>query len=157
FHSIPKCGATLALLAGCVGGLFAQMDPPAAPWWKAEPLRIVDIVMSLGRVDEIAPAELAAWKAGQSYNSDHLEIVGMDGGLDDQEFYFKSAVAGKVNRDYLSEYVAEAHRRGIRVMIYFNVHWYTEAFGARHPDWQQITESGKPLSGVYDNGTDLCL
>lgn len=127
------------------------------PWWQKEPLRIVDIVMSLGRIDEVPPARLAEWKAGQFYNAEHLEVMGMHGGLDDQEFFFKSKVAGKVNRDFLGEYVAEAHKRGIRVMIYFNVHWYTEAFGEKHPDWRQITESGKPVSGVYDNGTDFCL
>jgi len=95
------------------------------PWWQKEPLRIVDIVMSLGRIDEVAPAQLAEWKAGQFYNSEHLEVMGMHGGLDDQEFFFKSKVAGKINRDFLGEYVAQAHKRGIRVMIYFNVHWYT--------------------------------
>jgi hypothetical protein len=135
--------------------LGAQTGGPL--WWTSEPLRIVDIVTSLGRIDATPPAEPAAWKAQQGYNSEHLEIMGMHGGLDDQEFFFQSAVAGKVQRDYLREYVTEAHRRGIRVMVYFNVHWYTEAFGARHRDWQQIRENGQPVTAVYDNGTDMCL
>jgi hypothetical protein len=42
-------------------------------------------------------------------------------------------------------------------MVYFNVHWYTTKFGEQHPDWRQIRETGKPLDGVYDNGTDFCL
>lgn len=137
--------------------LSAQARDPSNPWWTREPLRIVDIVTSLGRIDGIPPAELAEWKSRQAYNSEHLEIMEMRGGLDDQGFYFQSQAGGKVNRDFLREYVAEAHRRGIRVMVYFNVHWYTENFGRQHPDWRQIRENGKPVDGVYDNGTDFCL
>ncbi len=139
------------------GSLLAQPAAPTLRWWQKEPLRICDIVTSMDRIDGVPPAELAEWKASRGFNAEHLEIMGMEGGLDDQEFYFKSKVAGRVNRDYLGEYVKEAHKRGIRVMIYFNVHWYRTAFGAKHPDWQQITESGKPVDGVYDNGTDFCL
>jgi len=147
----------ILLLTLVTGGLPAQPAGPVLRWWQQQPLRIVDIVTSLGRIDDVPPARLAEWKAGQLYNSEHLEVMGMEGGLDDQGFFFKSKAAGKVNRDFLREYVAEAQKRGIRVMIYFNVHWYSEAFGEKHPDWRQITESGKPVSGVYDNGTDFCL
>jgi hypothetical protein len=143
------------LLALFTGGLFAQSAAPR--WWQKEPLRISDIVTSMGRLDEVPPAELAEWKASRGFNAEHLEIMGMSGGLDDQEFYFHSKVAGRVNRDYLREYITEAHKRGIRVMIYFNVHWYRIPFGEKHPDWRQITESGKPLGGVYETGTDFCL
>jgi hypothetical protein len=135
------------------GGVGAQ----PAPWWREGPLRIVDLIRSLGRIDEMPAGRLAEWKAGQYYNAEHLEVMTMHGGLDDQGFFFRSKAAGKINRDFLREYVAEAHKRGIRVLIYFNVHWYTTAFGEQHADWRQITESGKPLSGVYCNGTELSL
>ncbi len=135
----------------------AQTGGTSSPWWSREPLRIVHIVTSLGKIDGIPPVELAEWKAGQAYNSEHLEVMEMHGGLDDQGFYFQSQAAGKVNRDFLREYVAEAHSRGIRVIIYFNVHWYTEKFGAKHPEWRQVRENGQPVDGVYDNGTDFCL
>jgi len=130
---------------------------PSPQWWKAEPLRIVHVITSLGRIDGVPAAELADWKFRNGYNSEHMEVMEMHGGLDDQEFYFRSKAAGKVNRDYLKEYVPEAHKRGIKVIIYFNVHWYKETFGAKHPEWRQIRENGKPLDGVYDNGTDFCL
>jgi hypothetical protein len=126
-------------------------------WWEKEPLRILDLTTSMSRVDFREPAEVAARKAALGYNAEHLDIMAMAGGLDDQGFYFVSKVAGKVNRDYLRQYLEEAHKRGIRVMIYFNVHWYTMAFGAKHPDWQQIRENGKPLDKVYDTGTDFCV
>ncbi len=146
---------TVLLLTLFTGGLLAQTA--TTRWWQKEPLRISDIILSMDRIDAVPAPDLAQWKASKGFNAEHLEIMGMEGGLDDQEFFFQSKVAGRVNRDYLREYIGEAHKRGIRVMIYFNVHWYRMAFGAKHPDWQQITESGKPLEGVYDNGTDFCL
>ena len=126
-------------------------------WWQREPLRIIDLTTSVSRIDFREPADVAGRKAALGYNSEHLDVMAMAGGLDDQGFYFISKAAGKVNRDYLRPYLEEAHRRGIRVMIYFNVHWYTMAFGARHPEWQQIREGGAPLDKVYDTGTDFCV
>ncbi len=147
----------IVLFAVLTSGLLAQPAGSVSRWWEKEPLRIVDMVTSLGRIDDVPPGQLAAWKASGGFNAEHLEIMEMHGGLDDQGFFFRSKAAGKVNPDYLKQYVAEAHKRGLRVLIYFNVHWYTETFGAKHPDWQQITQGGKPVSGVYDNGTDFCL
>ena len=126
-------------------------------WWEREPLRIIDLTTSIGRIDFRPPADVAARKAALGYNAEHFDVMAMAGGLDDQGFYFVSQAAGRVNADYLRPYVEEAHKRGIRVMIYFNVHWYTMAFGARHPEWQQIRENGQPLDKVYDTGTDFCV
>jgi hypothetical protein len=148
---------TIILLSLAAGSLLAQSNAPVKRWWQKEPLRIIDVTSSIDRVGTVPPAQLAEWKAKSGFNSEHLEIMEMQGGLDDQGFFFQSKLAGRVNPDYLRQYIVEAHKRGIRVLIYFNVHWYKTAFGARHPEWRQITESGKPLEGVYDNGTDLCL
>ncbi|MFN0165462.1 MAG: beta-galactosidase trimerization domain-containing protein [Bryobacteraceae bacterium] len=127
------------------------------PWWERDPLRIIDIGTSLDRIDKIDPAELAARKAAQGYNAEHFEIMGMPAGLDDQHFYFSSQSAGRVNPDYLRRYLPEAKKRGIRVFIYFNVHWYTMQFAEQHPDWRQIREDGKPVDRVYDTGADFCV
>lgn len=140
------------LLAG--GALFAQT--PVA-WWEAEPLRIVHVVTSLGRIDFEEPATLAAQKAAQGYNAEHFEVMPMPAGLDDAGWYFRSKVASSLNRDYLKEYLPEAKKRGLRVLIYFNVHWFNQPFAARRPDWVQVRENGKPLTGVYDTGTDFCF
>ena len=140
-------------------GMLAMLGSlhAAEPWWEREPLRILDLTTSVSRVAFRSPSELAAQKAALLYNAEHLEVMGMPKGLDDQHFFFVSKVAGKPNADYLGRYLPEAKKRGIRVLIYFNVHWYTMQFGAEHPDWQQIREDGKPLDGVYDTGTDLCV
>ena len=129
----------------------------AQPWWEREPLRIIDLVTSLGRIDYLPAATLAERKAAQRYNAEHLEIMRLPAGLDDRGFYFRSRHARVENLDFLGAYLPEAHKRGIRVLIYFNVHWYTRRFGEEHPEWRQIRENGRPLEDVYDTGTDFCV
>jgi len=137
--------------------MLAGSATPQKPWWEQGPLRIIDLTTSISRIDYRDPALLARQKAEQGYDTEHLDIMQMPGGLDDQGFFFVSKVAGKSNPDYLKKYIAEAKKQGIRVFIYFNVHWYTTKFGEQHPDWRQIRENGKPLDGVYDTGTDFCV
>ena len=138
--------------AACLGALAAQK-----PWWEGEPLRIIDLTTSLTRIDAQDPAALAARKAGQQYNAEHLEIMGMPAGLDDRHFFFESKAAGRRNADFLKSYLPEARKRGIRVLIYFNVHWYTRQFAEQHADWRQIREDSRPLDGVYQTGADFCV
>ncbi len=126
-------------------------------WWDHEPLRIIDVVTSF---DQLTLRTAAAWadlKAAQFYNAEHFEVMNLIKGLDDQGFFFSSRLAGKQNEDYLRKYLPEAKKRGIRVMIYFNVHWYTREFGDKHSDWLQVREDGSPLGGVYVTGTDFCV
>jgi hypothetical protein len=167
-HQAPRGGSTTAVRLVTLGlaplALAAMLGDRRAPvpWWEREPLRIVHVITSLDRIDALSPADLAAWKAAQLYNVEHLEVMGMSrksagGGLDDQQFFFVSKAAARGNPDYLRAYLAEAHRLGIRVFVYFNVHWYTSQFGEQHPDWRQVRENGTPLDGVYDAGTDLCV
>lgn len=150
---------TLLLLALVVGASarVAEEPPVSGHWWEKQPLRILDLVNSMGEVAAGPPAKLAAAKAAQLYNAEHLEVMGLPGGLDDQAFFFSSKVAGRRNEDYLARYLPEAKKHGLRQMIYFNVHWYNRAFGEKHPDWLQIREDGKPLDGVYQTGSDFCV
>lgn len=126
-------------------------------WWEREPLRIIDLTTSVSGVDFRPPAEVAARKAALGYNAEHLEIMGRGAGLDDRHFHFRTKLAAVEHPDYLSAYLPEARKRGIRVLIYFNVHWYTMAMGEAHPDWRQIREDGTPVDRVYDTGTDFCV
>ena len=137
--------------------LLLSLPALAQRWWETEPLRILDLVSSLGQVAERDPVKLAALKADLLYNAEHFDIMSLNKGLDDQGFFFKSAVAGKQNRDFLGEYLPQAHKRGIRVMIYFCVHWFNRPFGDQHPDWLQRSEDGQPLTDVYTTGTDFCI
>lgn len=126
-------------------------------WWEREPLRIIDLTTSVSGVDFRPPAEVAARKAALGYNAEHLEIMGRGAGLDDRHFHFRTKLAAVEHPDYLGAYLPQARKRGIRVLIYFNVHWYTMAMGEAHPDWRQIREDGTPVDRVYDTGTDFCV
>jgi hypothetical protein len=146
---------SIKLLAGAfaVAGILSAQQH----WWDREPLRIIDLTTSMSRIDYRDPAQLAQEKAALGYNAEHLEIMGMPAGLDDRHFFFKSKVASVENPDYLGKYLPEAKKRGLRIFIYFNVHYYTMRFAEAHPDWRQVRENGKPLDAVYDTGADFCV
>lgn len=142
------CGAVLGTIA-----LWGQQGP----WWEREPLRIVDLVTAFEPLTARPPAEVAALKSRLGFNTEHFGVMLHRRGLDDQGFYFASRAAARANQDYLKPYLQEAKARGLRVMIYFNVHWFNQAFGDQHPDWRQIREDGRPLDGVYQTGTSFCV
>ena len=127
-------------------------------WWEKEPLRILDLVTVFGQINWRPVAELAREKAAFGCNAEHLHVMQFaGGGLDDQGFYFKTKLAGKPNPDFLGQYLPEAHKHGLRVFIYFNVHSYAMPFGEAHPYWRQIREDGTPLTGVYQTATSFCV
>ncbi len=138
---------------------FVALSPLCAQpqWWQQEPLRIIDLTTSMSQIDYRDPARLAAEKAALGYNAEHLEVMGMPAGLDNLHFYFRSKVAGRENPDFLGRYMPEAKKNGLRILIYFNVHWYTMRFAEQHPDWRMTREDGQPLDKVYDTGADFCV
>ncbi len=143
------------ILAGLAACLPLPCQPP--PWWTREPLRIVHLLTDFEPLNATDPARAAALKIEWGFNSEHLGVMHHRRGLDDEGFYFTTRLAARQNEDYMKRYLPEARKRGLRVMIYFNVHWFNREFAARHPDWVQITEAGKPLEGIYQTGTSLCV
>lgn len=139
--------------------LFAALSPAAESdhWWQREPLRLVDLVTGMDGIDWAPAAVVAEKKARLAFNSEHFDVMGfVPGGMDDSKIFFRTPLSSRPQPDYLGQYLPEAHRRGIRSMIYLNVHWYTHEFGKRHPDWVQVTEAGKPLDNIYSTGTSFC-
>lgn len=147
-----RFAAVLAGLIACATS-FAQQ----AHWWEREPLRIIHLLTDFEPVNAPDPAQVVSLKLRLGFNSEHLGIMHHRRGLDDEGFYFVSPLAARQNEDYLKRYLPEARARGLRVMIYFNVHWFNREFAARHPDWVQVTEQGRPLEGIYQTGTSLCV
>jgi len=136
----------------------ASAPAQAGKWWEQEPLRILDLVTVFGQINGQPAAALAQQKAAQDYNAEHLQVMQFAGaGLDDQGFFFQTKLAGKQNPDFLGRYLPEAHKQGLRVFIYFNVHSYAMPFGEAHSDWRQIREDGTPLTGVYETATSFCV
>lgn len=131
-------------------------------WWEKEPLRIVEFsnpfqFKSLSLLQE---AEMVKRLGG---NIQHFHIMAQSAtaddtaGLNEKRFFFKTILSKKKNPDRLKPYLPLAHKRGIKVIVYFNVHWYTQEFGKQHPDWLQIKENGKPIDDVYTTGTSFCV
>ena len=143
----------LALSALAIAGLVSAEQP----WWEDEPLRIIDLTTSMSQIDYRDPARLAQEKADLGYDVEHLEVMSLPAGLDDRGFFFKSKESAVTHPDYLRSYIAEAKKRGIRVLIYFDVHYYTMRFALEHPDWREIRQNGQPLDHVYDTGASFCV
>ncbi len=130
-------------------------------WWEKQPLRIVEIVDCFD-LKRLSPETLAKTVKKLGGNVQHFHCMELSkkesgSGLDDNLMYFKTSVAAKQNPDRLAEYLLYAKKYGIRVVIYFNVHWYTPEFGKRHPDWIQIKEDGSRIMNVYGTGTSFCI
>jgi hypothetical protein len=153
---IPSIAQTRALASPQLQ-IPASVPVQAGKWWDQEPLRIVDLVTAFGQITWRPAAALAQQKAAQGYNAEHLHVMQFTGaGLDDRGFFFQTKLAGKQNLDFLGWYLPEAHKQGLHVFIYFNVHAYSMPFGEAHSDWRQIREDGTPLTGVYETATSFC-
>jgi hypothetical protein len=103
------------------------------PWWERPPAS--DLTTSIGRIDYRDPAELCeshkpVQRRAPRHHGDVRRLT--------TNTFLRLQGGGKQNPDYLARYVPEAKKRGIRVLIYFNVHWYATAFAEKHPDWRQI-------------------
>lgn len=131
-------------------------------WWNNEPLRIVEIVdcFDFGLITTKEQAKIAE-KLGA--NAQHFHCMNMSAyendtsGLNEKCMYFETDVAKTKNPDRLKEYLPLAHKNGIRVIVYFNVHWYSTNFGKEHPDWLQIREDGTAIDNVYGTSTSFCI
>ncbi|MGC8795083.1 MAG: beta-galactosidase trimerization domain-containing protein, partial [Bryobacteraceae bacterium] len=151
----PRISSTRMWLPLLLLAATARCQSP--PWWERQPLRIVHLLQDFQPLASQDPAAAVALKLRLGFNAEHLAVMHHRKGLDDEGFYFASRLAGRVNEDYLKRYLPQARARGLRVMIYFNVHWFNREFASRHPDWVQITEQGRPLEGIYQTGTSLCV
>jgi hypothetical protein len=112
---------TLKLVLGALA--IASFLCAEQPWWEHEPLRIIDLTTSMSRIDYRDPARLAQEIADLGYNAVHFDIMAMPAGLDEDGLFFKSKLAAVPHVDYLSRYLSEAGKRGIRTFIYFKVHY----------------------------------
>jgi len=130
------------------------------PWWEKEPLRIIEIVDCFD-LRRLSPEEIAKTVRKLGGNVQHFHCMelskGYGSGLDDRSLYFKTSVSSTQNPDKLAECIPYARKYRIRVVVYFNVHWYTPDFGKKCPDWVQIKENHQPIDDVYGTGTSFCI
>ena len=134
---------------------FIPSAASAAHWWEQGQSRVIGLSTGFAGPDKFDPAELAARKAALGFNGERLTIMQRRGGLDDEGFFFVSTAAGKTNEDYLRRYLVESKKHGLRVVIFFDVHYYNQAFADEHPsldaaqrkrfDTQGLRHGPKPL------------
>ncbi len=120
-------------------------------WWEKEPLRIIefsegyefgekfDLLRDLG-----ANMEHAVRFTDTSPGTAFLEVHNLFGGK-------------KVNFETLRDYLEEAHKKDIRVVIYYNVHAIEINYARQHSDWQQIKDDGKPIEDLYSIDSSFCV
>ncbi|MDD2708434.1 MAG: beta-galactosidase trimerization domain-containing protein [Verrucomicrobiae bacterium] len=126
------------------------------PWWTAEPLRIIEI-SNAWKLDSLSLEEELETVKRLGGNAQHFHAWECAAGFDDQRMYFETQAARRKNPDRIAAYLPMARQNGIRLIVYFNVHWQTRDFGRQHPDWTQIRENGSPLDDVYSTGTSFCV
>lgn len=122
-------------------------------WWE-KPLRIVDVGLPEFKLERIA--EAVKRKKELHFNSEHFGPFKYEGG-ERKIFYFKSSVAKEVPLDILGEYLNAAHKEGIRVIIYFNVHWLSPTVAKEHKDWLQLRRDRSIIDDVYGLGMSPCV
>lgn len=129
-------------------------------WWEKEPLRIIEITNAFDIKNPPIEKQVEIIKklGGNVCHFMCMEIKRGkdDSGLDDDGFYFETRKARKKNPDILKEFLKIAHKNDIRVVVYFNVHWYKKEF-AKRTKWGQIREDGSLIDNVYSTGSSLCI
>jgi hypothetical protein len=123
----------------------------ALRWWQKEPLRIVELEEGFGF------REKSDMLKGLGANMEHLtRFTDTSPGTSflDAHNLFKGP---KVSFSSLKEYLGEAHRNNIRVVIYYNVHAIEIEYARSHPEWQQIKDDGKPIEDVYSVDSSFCI
>ena len=136
----------------------ANEDQSPPPWWL-EPMSI----LAHGYVgdwdcsaDPAVIRRLVRAKRAMGFDAEHLILnlsmmQGAEGGDDSRAYRFRNR-HGFLD-DYLAAYLPEAHRRGLRVIIYFNGHWFRgTAFAEDH---FILDAAGQPVT-LYGSGRGVC-
>ena len=85
--------ATIPFLFAAAAAFCGDPAEAAGHWWEQEPLRILHLVTSMGQINYMPASELAPKKAGLHFNTEHLEVMSLPAGLDDEGWFFRSPPA----------------------------------------------------------------
>ncbi len=158
------CFLVLALLL-LVPPPVGAAAPAAEEWWQ-QPVRMlrVDEVPDFTRLTHVDLEQLAhSRKEDWGINCEWLlGSFGWEGkgNLTSFQTPLFDRWPGLGDFDYLRQYTPYAHRNGIHVIAYLNMHWFTYELADQHPGWEQLTSSGKAYGRVhplYGKGTTFCV
>lgn len=122
-------------------------------WWEKEPIRIVELEVGYPFSKKMSLLKKLGANAEHLTRFSDPAIFGGVAYIDDRGLYGGETVTLKT----LGEYLREAHRQGIRVIIYYNVHAVERSYARKHPEWQQIQENGEPIETVYEVDSSFCI
>jgi len=89
-------------------------------------------------------------KVEMGFNAEHFAYIR-------RKFGGQSLDEYKDTVKVLKEYLRYASEKGLRVIVYFNVHWYNLDVAKVHPEWFQVDFNGKIIDNVYGNGVMSCV
>jgi len=131
--------------------LMGAAKLPGGKWWENEPLRIVELE------EGYEFAEKAALLNDLGANMEHLTTF-TDTSPGTSFLSNHNLFTGKkVDFDSLKSYLSEAHKKNIKVVIYYNVHAIASSYAHQHPNWQQIQDDGNPIEHVYGIDSSFCI
>ena len=152
----------LALLVPILG---AAQTEKTLEWWE-QPVRMLRVdhmpdfaEMKNEDMDALARSRKEKWGINCEWIMGALAWGGR-GDLTAFDTPLFERAPGFENFDYLRKYTPAAHKYGIRVVSYLNMHWYSYAFAGKHPGWEQLMSSGESYgrkNPLYGNGTTFCV
>ncbi len=139
--------AGMSLIPGSVILYPGQDDK----WWEQEPLRIVELEQGFEYGEK---ADLLRYLAANMEHVVRFTETSPGTSFIDEHNLFTGA---KVSFSSLEQYISEVHKRGIKVVVYYNVHAIVSSYARQHPEWQQIKDDGKPIDNVYSVDSSFCI
>ena len=131
------------------GGRAAADEKP--PWWRAEPIRLVQTNLPLHYVGEVDPEELAAAVADYPANTWLLNLGGIYANYPtDLPVQLRNPHL-RPGDDFFGRALAAARARGLRVIARFDFSRVPRELHDAHPEWSFLRADGSPLSfaGLY--------
>ncbi len=146
-------GTTGAAAAGLtlMPGSFILYPGEKDKWWEQAPLRIVELEQGF---DYSEKADLLKDLAANMEHVVRFTETSPGTSFIDEHNLFTGA---KVNFSTLEQYISELHKRGIKVVMYYNVHAIVSSYARQRPEWQQIKDDGKPIDNVYSVDSSFCI
>ena len=120
-------------------------------WWEKEPLRIVELEQGFEYGEK---ADLLRDVAANMEHVVRFTETSPGTSFIDEHNLFTGA---RVTFSTLEQYISEVHKRGIKVVIYYNVHAILSSYALQHPEWQQIKDDGHPIDNVYSVDSSFCI
>lgn len=144
----------------------SSMRMQKSEWWR-QPVRMMrrDYISDFGRLMKADLGQLAR-EAKERWHINFEWMMATPGCAPGMAHYTTfntpqfEKLPGMGKFDLLRAYLPHARKRGIRLVPYINMHWYSFDFAKKHPGWEQLLEDGSAYGAkypLYGNGTTLCV